>query len=108
MSEGKRPRRGVSGAEQLFPTNGLTYPNAPSRSCLKVTNASDEEVVILGVSLTTRRHTGEGRLEKEDGAELAVASGESFEPVWKLGEKKFDVWDDVGPNLTWVWRVRIG
>jgi hypothetical protein len=76
---------------------------------LDIANGSDKEVAVLGGQLVTNGRTIEARIIDDPANREArtVPAGESKSVLlfWEFGDTALKVF---GPDLTWVWHVRIG
>lgn len=76
---------------------------------LDITNDSDKEALVLGGQLVTNGRTIEARIIDEPLERKArtVPAGQKKSVLlyWEFGGAASDV---LGPDITWVWRVRIG
>jgi hypothetical protein len=76
---------------------------------LDITNESDKEVVVLGGHLLTNGRKIEAHIidDPPNREARTVPAGESKSVflLWEFGGPASDV---LGPDITWVWRVRIG
>jgi hypothetical protein len=76
---------------------------------LDIINESDKEILVLGGQLLTNDRTIEAIIidDPPNREARTVPAGESKSVLlyWEFGGSASEV---LGPNLTWVWRVRIG
>jgi hypothetical protein len=76
---------------------------------LDITNESDKEVVVLGGQLLTKGRTIEAQVlddpPNREARTVPAGESKSVSLYWEYGGSASDV---LGPDITWVWRVRIG
>jgi hypothetical protein len=76
---------------------------------LDIANESDKEVVVLGGQLVTNGRTIEAHIfdspANREARTVAPGGSESVSLLWEFGGSASEV---LGPDISWVWRVRIG
>lgn len=76
---------------------------------LDIANESDKEAFMLGGQLVTNGRTIEAEVddssEGRDARTVSPGASKSVMLFWDLGGSADEV---LGPDITWVWRVRIG
>jgi hypothetical protein len=96
-----------------FEMTGCTISSAgrSTQGTLLVGNDSDREVVVLGGRLVTvnGREWKSQLPVNQAGKDYTVAAGQSLSAVFVFGGDEGDSpYDEVGANIFWVWRVRVG